>query len=372
LKEYSPKSITNLIKPRKILVLNTIMLYQRYINSTACQSKKMQNKKAMDKLYLSCQKSDFCESLLPIGRILENNGWYVWCCSPIYGKDGRVHVLFSRWQGEMNDWLRTSEIAHAVADSPEGPYRVTGTVLKGRGADFWDADTVHNPTLHKVGSRYALFYIGNNLSAAEKNNAHHASTQRIGLAMADSPEGPWTRVSDKAPLLDISPNRSDWDSYLTTNPAFLQHPDGRFLLYYKAWDRHNDNLRKMGLATADQIEGPYERFNGNPVVDFSKQNAEVEDAYVWFENNRFHMLMRDMGVIDPRVGLYLSSPDGIRWSDPQLGYNNSAFYFDGGVERFERPQILMKNGKAEYLFCALMGGQSGTSTGAVLKIGEWS
>jgi hypothetical protein len=314
--------------------------------------------------------SPFCDSLQPVAQILDCPGWNVWCCSPIYDADGRVHVLFSRWRDTFGDWLRSSEIAHAVADSPEGPYTVTGTVLSGRGGDFWDADTIHNPTIQKVGERYALFYIGNNLAEAEKNHAHHASTQRIGLAVADSPEGPWARISDEAPLLDVSKNPSDWDSYLTTNPALLQHPDGKLWLYYKAWDRHNDDLRKMGLAVAEKLEGPYNRYEMNPVVDFSSIDAQVEDAYVWFEQGCFHMLMRDMGVIHPHVGLYLRSEDGIQWSEPQLGYEQSTVYFGGEVQRFERPQILMKNGKADYLFCALMNSES--SNAAVLKLGEWS
>lgn len=315
--------------------------------------------------------ASFRHSLQPLSRILEEDEWYVWCNSPIYGDDGCIHLLFSRWRDSFDNWIRGSEIAHAVANKPEGPYTITGTVLRGRGPGYWDADTVHNPTIHKVDNRYYLFYIGNNLAEAEQNNAHHASTQRIGLAVADAPEGPWTRISDVAPLLDISPDTSAWDSYLTTNPALLQHPNGQFWLYYKAWDRHNDNLRKMGVAFADQIEGPYVRCEDNPIVDFSKKSAEVEDAYVWHEKGRFHMLMRDMGVIHPHVGLYLSSLDGLHWSEPQLGYDKSPVYFGGNVERFERPQILMKDGKAEYLFCALTGGKYSTSTGAVLKIGEW-
>jgi len=36
-------------------------------------------------------------------------------------------------------------------------------------------------------------------------------------------------------------------------------------------------------------------------------------------------------------------------------------------QRFLRPQVLMKNGKPEYLFCALMGGPHHSSA-AVLKI----
>lgn len=68
--------------------------------------------------------SDFCRRLQPIGRILETEGWYVWCIAPIYDNEGKVHVFYSRWPATrgMGGWLNSSEIAHAVADQPEGPY----------------------------------------------------------------------------------------------------------------------------------------------------------------------------------------------------------------------------------------------------------
>ncbi|MCC2685658.1 MAG: glycosyl hydrolase family 43 [Paenibacillaceae bacterium] len=307
------------------------------------------------------QKSRICNRLVPVGRILEEPGYHVWCCSPIDGEDGKVHVYFSRWPLETTHggWLTHSEIAHAVADRPEGPYRVTGTVLQGRGGNHWDAITIHNPTVQKVGNRYAMFYIGNSDGTVD--------TQRIGLALSDSLDGPWERVGD-GPILDVSPNRFDWDSYITVNPALLQHPNGQFWLYYKAWDRYNDNLRKMGLAVADRIEGPYLRHPSNPLVDFSPIGSQVEDAYVYIEDGRFHMIMRDMGVFSPRTGLYLHSEDGLVWSEPQLGYDRSDVYFGGTTERMERPQLLIRGGKAAYLFVALMGGSSGTSSGAVFRV----
>ena len=108
----------------------------------------------------------------------------------------------------------------------------------------------------------------------------------------------------------------------------------------------------------------------NPVVSFAnlKEKKQVEDAYVFEFKNKFYMVMRDMGVFHPHVGLILESKDGINWSEPKLGYKTSADYFGGEIERFERPQVLMKNGKPTYLFLALMGGKYNTSSGAVLKI----
>jgi len=329
---------------------------------------KLSNIEIQKKYNTKYEVSDFFKSLSPVGRILELEGWNVWCCSPIYDEKGMVHVFFSRWPGTHDNWLINSEIAHAVADKPEGPYRVIGTVLKGRGKGFWDANTIHNPTVQKVGNKYVMFYLGNNVDLAKEKNISHAATQRIGLAIADSLNGEWIRVSDKNPILDISPNPKDWDGYLTTNPALLQNTDGKFWLYYKSWDFNNDKMRKMGLAIADKIEGPYIKYEDNPILSFSSIKAQVEDAYVFQYRKKYYMVMRDMGVIHPHVGLIVESKDGIHWSAPMLGYGETSFYFGGKIERFERPQILMKDGKPEYLFLAAMGGLYNTSSAAVLKI----
>src|SRR5690606_8644132 len=78
------------------------------------------------------KESAFSKALIRPGtRILENPDWYIWDSSPIVGEDGKIHVFFSRWPDEFGNWLSHSEIAHAVADRPEGPYTVIGTVLKG-------------------------------------------------------------------------------------------------------------------------------------------------------------------------------------------------------------------------------------------------
>jgi len=81
--------------------------------------------------------SDFCRRLIPIGRILETKGYYVWGTSPVKAPDGKVHVFYSRWNADrgMGGWLNASEIAHAVADSPESPFEYTETVLTPRVKD---------------------------------------------------------------------------------------------------------------------------------------------------------------------------------------------------------------------------------------------
>lgn len=310
------------------------------------------------------RESAFAKALIKPGtRILAQEGWFIWDCSPIVGEDGKIHVFFSRWPDEFGNWLTKSEIAHAVADTPRGPYTVVGTVLNGRGGDHWDASTVHNPTIHKVGNRYVLFYNGNNLNHADRYDGQAPSTQRIGMAIAEDLYGEFKRVGED-PILEI--DSGHWDSYMNNNPAWLQHPNGQYWLYYKAWDRYHDNLRKIGVAFAEQIEGPYTKYAGNPVLKFD--GAQMEDPYVFYYKNMFYMISRDMGVIHPRVGLLVTSDDGLHWSNPELAYHRSSYYFDEAPQRFERPQLLMQNGRPTYLFLSLKGGKYDTSSGAVLKI----
>ncbi len=322
--------------------------------------------------------SDFCNSLIPSGRILETEDYYVWCVSPIYDEQGRVHVFYSRWPAKygMGGWIHKCEIAHAVAYNPEGPYEYVSTVLAPR-PGAWDATSCHNPHIQYIDGRYCLFYMGN------KNGK--TNTKRIGMAVATDLYGPWERPDE--PLLEVGTEGS-WDDHCTTNPAFLKHPDGRYLLYYKSWnnvDYESEKQgirgnRKYGLAIADQLEGPYIKYAGNPVVDLSGygDNRQVEDAYVWEEAGKFRMLMRDMGFFNHEVGLYFESEDGINWHEPQVAWWGASAYLQEPPApshlkrygRFERPQLLMKEGKPAYLFNAMQGGKYMTASGFVFRIGE--
>jgi hypothetical protein len=320
--------------------------------------------------------SDFSASLKPVGRILEVEGYYVWCCAPMYDEKGRTHVFYSRWEEKygMGGWISHSEIAHAVADSPEGPYTDMGVVLAPR-AGYFDATTCHNPHLQQVNGRYCLFYMGNSDGTV--------FTKRIGLAVAETLDGPWERMT--TPLLEAG-KEGCWDDCNTTNPAFLLRPDGKAWLYYKSWNRQEYRNqtgkiranRKYGLAIADSVNGMYERYEGNPVVDFSiyGSNKQVEDAYIYANQGKYYMLMRDMGYYDHTAGLIFESEDGLRWSPPKIAWLGVAAYLReppapkhlARYGRLERPQILMKNGNPDYLFCAAQGGKYNTASGVIFKI----
>ncbi|MCH5685384.1 glycoside hydrolase family protein [Niabella sp. W65] len=207
----------------------------------------------------------------------------------------------------MSGWINGCEIAHAVADTPESKFIVTGTILQPRPGN-WDATTCHNPFITSFNGKYYLYYMG--------NSNGKTNTKRIGLAVSDSLYGPWQRMD--TPILQPGETGS-WDDHCTTNPSVIRY-NQQYLLYYKSWNTKEYESaggsirgnRKYGLAIADRPEGPYKKYTGNPVIDFSSRgnNAQLEDAFVWHEQNRFHMLARDMGYYNHQYGIIMNSRNG--------------------------------------------------------------
>ncbi|GAB3905097.1 hypothetical protein GCM10028826_06960 [Mucilaginibacter boryungensis] len=323
--------------------------------------------------------SAFAKKLKPVGRALEMDGYYVWCNSPIEGPDGKIHVFFSRWVAskKMGGWINGSEICHAIADTPESEFKFIDVILAPRGPGYWDATTCHNPSIKYVDGKYCLFFMG--------NNNGKTNTKRIGLATAPSLDGPWTRPD--APLLLPGPEGA-WDDHCTTNPAFVKHPNGQYWLFYKSWNTKEyetgtDPLvkgnRKYGLAIADKLEGPYVKYEGNPVIDYSGKghNAQLEDAFVWLDKGKFKMLARDMGVYNHQDGLYIESKTGKKWNEPEIAYFNADHYgivqppppkYLNKYGRFERPQLLFQKGKPTYMFTTSQGGKYMTASPFIFKI----
>ena len=69
-----------------------------------------------------------------------------------------------------------------------------------------------------------------------------------------------------------------------------------------------------------------------------------------------------------RPGLLYKSKDGIKWDRPELSYDTVSKYFDKELSRSERPHILWKDGKPEYLFLA---NHDHKEAGFYLKIEGW-
>jgi hypothetical protein len=312
---------------------------------------------------------------IPVDGGFRDDNWCIWCGSGIRGEDGRYHLFASRWSKRTAfsaNWLTNSEIVRAVADRPEGPYHFQEIVLPARGAGFWDGLMTHNPTIHVHDGRYLLFYVGTTfdgpvpesgqLTHDDPRRVQARANQRIGLAIADDPAGPWTRFDEPV----LQPADNGWDRLMVTNPAPVIHDDGSVLLYYKSTNDDRSPLA-YGLARTERPEGPYERVLDEPIFGGGENRPSYEDAYVWQTDSGYHMIFNDLrGAFtgEDHAGGYAVSSDGLAWQVSGKAYSRTVCWNDGTTTRqgsLERPQLLIEDGRPSHLFAATADGPGGFS-----------
>lgn len=312
---------------------------------------------------------------LPSANRFAEKGYHVWCGAPVKGPDGKYHLFYSRWPesaGFAPGWALHSEIAYAVAARPEGPYQPVNVALPPRpvnpatGKKYWDGDVTHNPNVLFHRGRYYLFYMGNHGDG--KSYPLHRNQQRIGLAIATNPAGPWKRLDQ--PIVDVSADQKAFDSLCVTNPAACLRPDGGVLLIYKAVQiaagkPMGGNVR-YGAAIAAKPEGPYLKHPGNifEAEPGSKHWMLAEDPYVWYSatyGQRYYAVTRDVvGQFSGESGglCLFESQDGLHWKAARhakvLGLRYALSEGGQGL-KLERPALLIEDGEPTVLFGAADG-----------------
>ena len=206
---------------------------------------------------------------------------------------------------------------------------------------------------------------------------------------------------------------SYWDSNMAHNPT-IHKIDDEYVLFYIGSDfstRGIGNypyLRRVGYATAKNINGPWERSekplfeqeSNNPavMVDGSKimmlfrdeklkvslavsdhysgpfeiinsdvwPESRIEDFYLFKTDGKYHFVCEDnTGKISghERWGVILSSADGgSNWEkfDPVVAYDHDIIFEDGSglhCTRRERPQLLIEDGVVTGLITAVYTGE---------------
>jgi hypothetical protein len=290
------------------------------------------------------------------GVIIEDSEYNIWGSSPIWGNDDKVHVFSARipLASGFHVWWATSEIAHYVADKPEGPFSLVEVILKPGDSPegSWDSGTQHNPTITKIDDLFVLCYH----SSMGTVNDRKRSSIRIGMMTATDINGPWTKLGMmlNPPTTEESNVVSREHYGFTDNPSLVRHPDGRFFLYYRIKFPGLEGKNTYGVAIADKLEGPYvhhtDRVVNNPTY--------IEDPYVFVYKGLFYMLITDN---EKDQGLLLTSEDGLHFNyNEGQGFGLISDYMtaeqlptnekDRPRGFFERPQLLIKDGIPTHFF----------------------
>lgn len=286
-------------------------------------------------------------------------GWFVWCASMVRDPEGRYHLFLCRWPESSghDGWINQSEIIRAESTSLDKPFEFKELVLGKRTGAFWDADNAHNVLVKQFGDRYYMYYTGNH---GNGDYWSHRNNQRIGVAVADHPAGPWKRSDE--PLL--IPRSGQWDGLMHANPVATQMPDGRFLLMFKGVAEGTETRGgavRHGVAFAESPTGPFQ-LHPDCLFDLPGELFPYEDPAIWVEDDIIFCLMKTMDArISPtgEMGLLLfQSTDGINWkpSDPHFVIDREVEMDDGAhiqFERLERPQIFIDTDGSRYLLLAV-------------------
>lgn len=305
-----------------------------------------------------------------VGQAIQKEGTHVWGTSPVIGKDGKVHLYVAEWpmpeKKNFRGYFTTSEIAHYVGNTPEGPFEFVRMAVTDKNGDF---NAPHNPTIKYIDDQYVLSFIVNENDARGK--------QRIIMYVSDDLSDNWRPAKGAEPdgtILRKPDDTSVWNHTSVrgvANPTLMKHND-EYMLYFKSAipdpekDPNDFYNREFGygVATSKTLEGPYKIH----AERLTSKEMELEDAYAFSYGDNVYMISRDIaGTLgDKEGGLLWKSDDGFTFSakETQRAFESLVSYtgqealagahkYRGSLKgQLERPQLLIQNGKPTYLYVA--------------------
>ena len=195
----------------------------------------------------------------------------------------KYYIYYTKVFGRSSGYWGT--IWAAVSEDKGHSWTEIGEVLGKGTRGSWDSQAVFTPNILVENGTYFLYYTGvqptpGNPNGAFENNSENDYTA-IGVAKASNPAGPFVRCENN-PILTVSENKKAFDSYRVDDAVLLKRDD-QFWLYYKgrnfADGKNGPAHTKMGVAFAPTPEGPYKKYEGNPILDRS------HEVFLWKQNN---------------------------------------------------------------------------------------
>lgn len=334
-----------------LLLMSSVVFFSCKQTSTSNEDTTVSDYNAISMATLSTEKqNNFYEEKLS-SQIVVEPGYYVWGLSVVEW-EGKFHAYYSRWakKYEHKGWMTNCEIAHAVSDSPKGPFKFQNVVLSDKKIGGWDVNNSHNPYAIVAQGKIHLYYIANNITKHlekkngktiyptnkwfEENRTLLRESQCIGVASAENPAGPFIRAKHVV----VEPDNTKFRK-IAVNPAVI-FKDGLYYMIMKGDDMtHKAPFRIQLVGTSTRPEGPFE-FSKKPVY----AEAQTEDACFWYDQviEKFFMVCHVMGKSE--LALF-SSKNGFDWTqDERKIFMPKEFVLsDGSIwqpKRVERPFVL--------------------------------
>ena len=220
-------------------------------------------------------------------------------------KDFGTYYLYYHGSRQKPLWAYQTGIA--TSRNPLGPftkYEKNPVITIGPKGSWDDMHAAHAIIIKEGINKYYLWYCGHSFDYASEKWS-------IGLATASSPLGPWEKFENN-PIID------DF-GYVSA----VTKVNGKYYLYsqYPIGSTAND-YGPIALAVADKPEGPYERYQGNPVIAKGQwgewDDGGFSDVAINYSAGVFHAFYGGVKAYEPRmlsresIG-YAYSFDGYNW-----------------------------------------------------------
>lgn len=236
-----------------------------------------------------------------------NNKYYVWytkSCGPHFGEEVTDNYC------KLFPW-DYADIYYAT--SVDGiNWKEEGCAVPRGGKGEYDERTVCTPEAMEYNGKYYLVY------QAIPQCEYTGFNEKVAMAVADSPDGPFIKTNRNilSPMKDgnwfegIAENNYNDDFFGgRTHDPCLFHYNEKFYLYYKC-GAHHQNYKlggydtRWGVATADDILGPYEHSEYNPI-----SNSGHETLLWKYQGGMAALLNRD----GPEKNTIQYAKDGINF-----------------------------------------------------------
>jgi len=219
------------------------------------------------------------------------------------------YVYYTKIYGRSPGYWGT--LWYATSKDEGYNWKEQGEILGVGRKNAFDSQATFTPNILYANEKYYLYYTGvkptpENEQGEFENNSTTDITA-IGVAVSDSPTGPFNRLGDN-PLLKVSIEPEKFDSY-RVDDAVLMYRNGLYWLYYKGRGRSHGKggpaHTQMGVAFSKYPEGPFIKFD-NPILPGS------HEVMLWQYGT-------GVGALASLSSTFEYAPDGIDFLSNKLG-----------------------------------------------------
>ena len=228
-----------------------------------------------------------------------------------------------------------------------------------------------NYFLFKLKNFHQLYHLRNKIPINQILNKYYINYKNIVLPFKENL--PLIKY-DKNPILREG-EPGEWDEYGIGEPYILY--DGKiYFLYYESKTNVKKNNWQIGVATANNITGPWKKHPSNPILRYTSNKGDndmqcVADPCVLYHNGKYQMWFDMFDGKTWRIGKTYSD-DGIHWDKVKKG-DNTTIILDIGKKKdwddklVHCPEVFLWNNKFHMLYGAIGTGHLEYDTGLAIQ-----